>query len=282
MTVKFDLDSVPADVRERVASLIPAPGWNDVYVHRHVEGFEDYDLFDVAVEEQENIILAGPTGSSKTTVFRAYASARGLPFVDVECNASMDPGVILGRTSLAPDGDLTLVARYGGVALFDEINMAHPRITAAYHGLLAVQRRLSIPENGETVHAGHGGIGEPQPTLFGAAYNPRYQGTVRLNEALSNRFAIQLDWDYDRNVEETLVSSKSLLDAADGMRSLAEIRTPVSTNSLQEFERHASRFGMQVAEHLFLNRFAPEERGPVFRAIEANRASIAYEFGLNG
>jgi MoxR-like ATPase len=166
------------------------------------------------------------------------------------------------------------------VNLIDEINLAHPRITAAWHGLLSVMRAMSLPENNQTVRAGRGGLGEPQPTLFGAAYNPRYQGTVRLNEALSNRFPIQLPWGYDRNVEEALLTSTRLLDMAENVRSLAEIRTPVSTNSLMEFERHVSRFGMGLASHLFVSRFAPEEQGPIGRALEAHSAAIAAELEL--
>ena len=174
-------------------------------------------------------MLAGPTGSSKTSVFRAYAAARGLPFALVECNAAMDPGTVLGRTTIAPDGsvrwvdgDFTLVVRYGGVGLIDEINMAHPRITASFHQLLAVTRRMGIAEAGETVIAGRGGTGEPQPTLFGACLNVRYQGTVRLSEALDNRFAMHFDWDYERSVEEQLVTSGRLLDMAATIRGLDE------------------------------------------------------------
>jgi MoxR-like ATPase len=286
-TVKFDLDSVPADDRDRVAALIPDPRLAEFYVHRSIDGFEDFDILDVAVEEAENILLQGPTGSSKTTLFRAYAAARGLPFALVECNGAMDPGVIIGRTTIGPDGgvefvdgDLTLVVRYGGLGLVDEANLAHPRITAAWHQLLAVTRRMSIPEAGETVIAGRGGIGDPQPTLFAGAYNARYQGTVRLNEAFTNRFPIQLDWDYDRAVEEALCASSRLLDMAYNVRSLAEVRSPLSTNMLMEFERHASRFGMALAQRLFVNHFAPDERGPVGRALEANSAAIADELGV--
>jgi MoxR-like ATPase len=199
----------------------------------------------------------------------------------------MDIGTLIGRTTIGPDGavefidgDLTLVVRYGGVALVDEISMAHQRITAGFHGLLAVTRRMSVPENNETVIAGRGGLGDPQPTLFGAAHNPKYQGSMRLNEALANRFAVPLDWDYDRNVEEQLCDSSRLLDLAYNMRSLAEIRTPVSTNALMEFERHAARYGMQLASTLFVNKFAPEERGPVARALEASSAAIAVELSL--
>jgi MoxR-like ATPase len=283
----FDLDTVPADVRDRVAALVPDPGWADAYVHRSIDGFEDFEIADVAVEERENMILDGPTGSSKTTFFRAYCAARRLPFVAIECNGAMDPGVIVGRTTIGPDGrvefvdgSLTLVVRYGGCGLFDEINLAHPRITAAWHGLLSVARQMSLPESGEEVKAGMGGMGDEQPTLFAAAYNPRYQGTVRLNEALGNRFPMPLEWGYERSVETQLVNSAKLLDFADHVRSLAEIRAPMSTNMLMEFERHAARFNMTFASRCLVKHFAPEEQTPVRRALEAESAVIAGELGV--
>ena len=282
----FDLTTIPERDRERLASLIPDPRIADGYVRRTVGSFEDFALLDYATEELENVLLAGPTGSSKTTVFRAYAAARGLPFTVVECNAAMDPGTVLGRTVIGDDnlptwvdGDFTLVVRYGGVVLIDEINMAHPRITAAFHQLLAVTRRISIPEAGQTVVAARGGDGDRQPLLIGAAYNPRYQGTVRMSEALLNRFPLQLDWDYSREVETQLVRSETLLDVAAQMRSLAEIRTPVSTNALMEFERHAQMLDLAMAIQLFVNRFDPAERGPIARAMEANAERIAAEVG---
>lgn len=281
----FDLSHVPEHDRDRIAAMIPDPRIASAYVHRDVFGMEDFSMLDYATAQRENVLLSGPTGSSKTTVFRAYAASRGLPFVDVECNGAMDPGTIIGRTTIDPDGsvawmdgDLTAVIRYGGVAVIDEINLAHPRITAAFHGVLSVMRRMSIPENGEIVRAGHGGAA-PQPLLFGAAYNPRYQGAMRLNEALANRFAVQIEWDYDRAVESRLIPSARLLDTADTMRGLAEIRTPVSTNALMEFVKHAAHLGYPAASALFVGRFAPEERAPVRRAMDANAQAILSELG---
>jgi len=277
----FNLESVPAEHRERVAALIPDPRIAGGYVHRDVMGVQDFQLFDFAMAERENVLLTGPTGSSKTTVARAFAAARGLPFVAVECNGSMDPGTVLGRTIVGDDGvpgwvdgDFLLVVRYGGVVLLDEINLAHPRITAAFHGLLAVTRRISVPEAGETVIAGGAAR---TPVLLIAAMNDRYQGTVRMNEAMGNRFAMPLDWGYERSVEIALVPSVRLLDMADGIRSLAEIRTPVSTNALQEFVRHHLAMGWEMAVHLFVNRFDTSERASVYRALEANSAAIVAE-----
>lgn len=296
----FDIDTVPEEHRGRVAALIPDPRIADAYVHRAIEGVEDFDIFDDAVEERENVLLNGPTGSSKTTAFRAYAASRGLPFTIVECNASMDVATVLGRTTIDSegsvvnvDGDFLLVTRFGGVVLVDEINMAHPRITAGFHQLFAVTRRISVPEFGETVIAGRGVVigtdreglpvyssPSPQPTLFAAAYNERYQGVVRMNEAMRNRFAVPLDWGYERAVEEQLVESTRLLNLADAVRSLSEIRTPMSTNALMEFERHAHKRGIQFASTLLVNRFESQERGPVARALEAESAAIAKELGL--
>jgi len=288
----FDLDTVPEEYRARVEAMIPPPGVADAYVHRNVKGVWDFDMLDTAVARKRNVLLAGDTGSSKTTLFRAYAAARGLPFALVECNAAMDPGVVLGRTTLYEGGvefvpgDFTLVVMFGGVGLVDEVNLAHPRITAGFHALLSVIRALSLPESGmPPIRAGRSGTGEPQPTLFGAAYNPgrQYAGTVNLNDAFKNRFAYQLDWGYDRGVEEALVTgvdgkpADELLEVGEHIRSLAEIRTPVSTNSLMEFVENADDFGLEFAIGTFVDRFPSEERVPVSRALEAKAEVLATE-----
>lgn len=296
MTVQFDITTVPIEDRDRVKALIPNPRIAEGYVHRTIDGFDDFDLFDVATEEAENILLEGPTGSSKTTAFRAYAAARGLPFVIVDFSATLDPSLILGRT--VPDGDgfryaygnFSLVVKYGGVVLFDECNMAHGRVGAAYHQLLAVTRRIDIPEAGENIQAGRGGceqdedgewLSDAQPTLFAAAYNNGYQGVVVLNEAFRNRFQMPFDWGYDPNVEAALIDSPRLREMAENMRSLGEVRTPVSTNMLIEFVRHAQRVGMTLANRFFLNHFPADERGPIRRALGANGAAIAAELGVD-
>jgi MoxR-like ATPase len=274
----FDLEQVPEELRDRVAALIPPPALAGGYVHRTIEGVPDFAYLDGAREDVENVMLVGPTGSSKTTVARAYAAHLGVPFTAVECNGAMDPGTVLGRTvtdsdtGLATwvDGDFLLVTEFGGVVLIDEINLAHSRITAAFHTLLSVARRIGVPEAGKTVRA-------HESLLIMAAMNDRYQGTVRLNEAMQNRFAVPLEWGYVREVEEQLIRSPRLLDMADGIRSLADIRTPVSTNSLMEFERHHARYGWAPAAMMFVNRFDASEQAGIGRALEANSGAIDAE-----
>lgn len=285
----FDLTSVPEHDRDRVAALIPDPRIADGYVHRDVHGVHDFDALDTAITMQHNVMLEGPTGSSKTTMFRAYAAARQLPLAIVECSANMDPKSVLGRTTIDPvsgrptfiDGPATTVIRYGGVLVFDEVNLAHPRITAAFHGVASVMRRLDLQENGEIIFAGRGGSGDPQPVLIGTALNPTtYTGTARLNQAFRNRFHMQFKWPYLREVEEQMVASTTLLDLADSIRSLAEVQSPTSTNMLIEFERHAEALGMDFATAMFVNHYDDSEAGPVGRAVEAVSFQIAAELGL--
>lgn len=286
-TPAFDITTVPDRDRERVEALIPDARIADGYVHRDaLPGVYDFDLLDGSVDMRHNVLLIGPTGSSKTTLFRAYAAARQLPLAIIECNANMDPKTVLGRLTIDPvtglptwiDAPAMLVIRYGGVLVFDEVNLAHPRVTAAFHGVTSVMRRVDLSENGEIVAAGRGGLGDPQPVLFAAAINPTtYAGTSRMNQAFRNRFPVPVKWPYLREVEAQMVTSTTLLDFADSVRSLAEVQSPLSTNMLIEFERHVHAFGVDAASALFVNHFDDDEVGPVERALEANSGQIMTE-----
>jgi MoxR-like ATPase len=286
-TPSFDIETVPEHHRELVRSLIPDARLADGYVHRDaLPGVYDFDMLDAATNLRHNVLLIGPTGSSKTTLFRAYAASRQLPLAIVECSANMDPKSVLGRRDIDRgsgmpvwlDAPHTVVVRYGGVVIYDEVNMAHPRVTAAFHGITSVMRRLDLQENGEVIRAGHGGLGEAQPLLIGAAINPTsYNGTTRMNQAFRNRFPVPVKWPYLREVEEQMVRSVTLLDMADSIRSLSEIQSPVSTNMLIEFERHVEAFGIAAASALFCNHFDEDEVGPVERAVEALSVQIEAE-----
>jgi MoxR-like ATPase len=283
---KFDLETVPERYRQQLSDMIPNPLLAKRYVHRKMDGVLDFTYLDYAILDRENVALFGPTGSAKTTFFRAYAAARGYPICIVTCNASMDLTTILGRTNGIDSesglidytyGEMSLVVAYGGILLIDEINMMHARIATGFNDLLSVMRSMSLPENNQTLKAGRMGLGAQQPFLPGACWNPRYEGTVRLNFALTNRFPQAHEWGYDREVEGKLLKggkSSKLLALAWRIRAMEEIRSPTATNMLMEFERHVGRFGIHAAETMFKNHYQPEERGAIGRVLEAERSNI--------
>jgi MoxR-like ATPase len=268
---------------ERVEDMVPPSGFVDAYINRHMEnGMLDFDLFDVIVEEEENIMLTGPTGSGKSLATRAYAAYRQTPYAVIESHGAMDPGTVLGRTvgeageTRFVPGDPMLVVEHGGFLMIEEFNMMHPRIAAAFNMLLSDVRRITIPEAGRTIRAA-GCDCHDVPLTIGSAFNPKYAGGSKLNFATADRFEY-LKWGFVREVEEQLIKSVSLLDVADGMRELADIHTPVSTRALVRFERHTRRLGVEMAIRMFANKFEDDgEEAAVLRSFEGAKARIASE-----
>ena len=96
LTTTFDLDQVPAQHREQVENMIPEPRFEDIYTHRHIVSpvngatYLDFDVFSDAFATKHNVMLPGPTGSGKTTAWRAYAAMLRLPYVTVEFQGGFD------------------------------------------------------------------------------------------------------------------------------------------------------------------------------------------------
>ena len=278
----FDLSDVPTEHRERVAALIPDERIAGAYISRTLEGgVRDLDLFAAAMQEKENICLAGPTGSAKTMSARAFAAACGLPFYAIPVNGALDPGAIWGKTRLAngatffTESDALLVGQYGGVLCVDEMNMAHARILAALFAVLDMRRLITLTDDGGRL------VKLADSLLVIATLNPGYEGTARLNHALKNRFSVNVPWDYLPEVERQLVASASLLAFAEGVRELPDVRTPTPTNALMGFELWHARFGLAFATANFLGRYEPSERPGVARALEMLAPAIDGELSTD-
>lgn len=279
----FDLDAVPDHHRERVEALIPSPLLapqpdGSGYVMRDVDGESCLDTFALAVELQFNVILSGPTGAAKTLAARAFAAAHRVPFVSLDLNGGVDPSRLWGEVRVDEerrpywfDSDAALVALYGGVTQVDEVNMTSQRITAALHSILDDRRYATIPERGGQI------LRASAATAYIGAMNPGYQGTVRLNQALADRFLWPVDWQYDRAVEVKLLTSSTLIDLAWSTRENPEVRSDLSTRDLVMFEDTARHVNAGFAAARLLAHFEPSERGGVGRALELELPTIAAE-----
>lgn len=265
-------------------ALIPGPKVVEAYTHRTLPGgWQDFDYFDSAFRQAHNVIMVGPTGSGKTTAPRAYAGARGLPFVSVEFNGALDPASTLGATLVDTasglpqwkDGEITLAVRYGGVIMLDEVNFAPPRFTAAFHGVLDARQNLYISELGTRVPK------SPDCLIF-AAYNKKYVGTTMLNEAFLNRFAFPIGWEYDPDVEDERIGAycPTLLKRVRQLRAEADITGDIGTNTMEEFIHIAHDLNIEAALYLFLNKLDDDDRAIAKEVLEAEVVTMAAEMGL--
>jgi hypothetical protein len=277
------LDEVANDEdRERLRALIPPVDKAEAYTHRAVADLADFAVFDSAMRLRHNIMLPGKSGSGKTTAARAYAAERGLPFVSVEVNGQLDFATVFGDLVQDPvtktwhwrDGDFTLIVRYGGIGMVDEVNFAAPKFTAALHGLLDARQTLTLPNMGS--------VRKHDQCLIFSAYNPGYTGVVNLNEAFLNRFTFTIPWDYDPAVEEVRIGaySKSLLALMRNMRAEDTIVSDIGTNWGEDFMEVALDSSPYVAALLGTARFKPGEQEVVRHSIEAKLPAICRELGI--
>lgn len=260
-------------------TYIPPMEAYETYIGRTIKDVPDMDILEFAMTNDKNVLLSGPTGAGKTRVGEAFAALKGLPYYSVPCDVSIDPSALFGKivpTEEAAkfewqDGPVTKLVRSGGVLNLSEVNAMSPKIAMALFPLLDSRRSVALlAHKGERI--------EPQPgkLLIIADCNPGYRGTQLMNAAFLNRFMFKIDWGYDNRVEAKLVESASLRNVAGKLRAVAgtEIRTPVSTNALMEFEQIAVEFGVPFAVMNFVEGFEPSEKDAVTKVVELSIREI--------
>jgi hypothetical protein len=286
---KYEDVEVPA--MEVVADMalnmitVPDPKWAKEYVNRRIAGRTDWDIYDQALIDGDNILIEGGAGSGKTISVQSYASSRKYRYFNVSSNNGIDPSQLFGRWIpradghgyMWQDGAVTLLVRHGGVLLLNEINFLPTRISTVLFSLLDYRREIQLLENGGEVIRAH------KDLLIIADMNYGYKGTQELNQAFNDRFNIKLEFPYDRVIENKVVGSKSVLVLADQLRDQyekEEISTPISTRSLVSLVKNAKRFGTDFAIGSFVNGFNKDERNGVRLACETHKDNIAQDLGL--
>lgn len=254
------------------------------YINRKVWGVLDFDVYDFARADKHDVLIYGPTGPGKTSSVIAWAAARKLRLATVSGNAALEPSQLIGKyipdgkgNFVWIDGPVTDVVRNGGVLCLDEVNFISPKIYTVLYSLLDERRNIVLLDHqGETIEA------HPDLTIF-ATMNPAYIGTTPLNWAFRNRLTIQLQWDYDDDVESKLVKSQAILTVAKQLRNEAakgEFETPISTNMLMELEQIIPKLGYEFAINNFIAHFDDEEQDKVRLVMTTHEYNIQADFSL--
>ncbi len=270
--------------------------WAEIYVDRMINGIPALDIFYKAMEHNYNVLVEGPTGSGKTTAALAFAAKHNLPFYSTPTNAATDPTHLLGKFVVNEktggfrwqNGPLVDLGLYGGLLLINEIRFLPERIQTVLFEVTDGRREITVSEHhGEKIKI-HICVRDPEnckiinglchrQVLIIADTNPvnGYAGARELNAALQKRFAIQLDWKYDLEVEKILVPWDSVRDLAASLREpTAGIETPTSTDMLQQFVLMSQQFSLEFAMANLTNHFKDHERPAVARIIETSEAEI--------
>lgn len=129
----------------------------------------------------------GPSGTGKTTKTLCVAGALGLPSLKVVGSRAIDEASLFGKYVLRNGetvfeyGPLALMMKYGGMFIFDEINMVDSDIIASLNDVLDGTKQ-KILDNGEIIHA-------HKNFRFAESMNIGYAGTNEMN--LSHKSRIQ-------------------------------------------------------------------------------------------
>ncbi len=275
-------NSMP-EMRMSMAS-VPDSSIASRYVHRQVYGTDDFAIFEYAQQTKANILVKGPTGAAKTMSALAYAASKGLPTFTISGSVNFEVSEAIGQLMINPDGSMYFqhggaveVIRDGGVLILDEINFIPGKVITPLFPLLDDRREIVLKQNKGEVIKAHPDL------LIIATMNPGYLGTQQLNAALAHRFDIQLDWEYDDNVEKQLVPSKALRELAKQLREAEagkRIFTPTPTNAIMEVVSLSKALGIDFAISNFLARYDESERASVNLFLETHRKNIEQDLGF--
>lgn len=259
------------------------------YFERVFEDIPESQIYDVARANQQNVLLTGDAGTGKTSSARNYAATRKLPFVVIECTQQIDTSVTQGRFVPDEDGQsvkwvysqLATAIQQPSVVLFNELTRMSPKSASLFLRLLA-ERELFIEPFNEVIKV------HPECLLVadantGSAYN----GTMRQDMALVDRFNIKLPFVYDASLESKFIPYPALLSFATSIRTANELgnedfSVPFSTRLLQNFVMHATNFNWQFAVQRLLANFPTDtgERDAIKMRLDSDAPRIANEFGI--
>ena len=253
----------PAQEKERKATISIQPiakhSAHELtkYVHRKVGGVNDFDVCDGALSATPPIpmLIEGEKGIGKTRMLYEYAKVRSIPYFRVNLNGGTATEDLLGQWIPTPegrfvwcDGVLVRMIRDGGLMVLDELNAASPEITFILHSLLDDERKVVlVQKDGEAITA-------HERFWLCATMNPDYAGTRQMNEALRDRFGVQIKMLPDPHVEKEIFWDKKVA------RLTKELRKPtaigkfgfVSTRQLLFLQDNIKRFGAKFAAQSFV------------------------------
>lgn len=173
------------------------------------------DLIVWFLNPREPLYVFGPSGCGKTTCVKQLAARLNYPVFEITGHGRLEFSDLAGHLTVQKGnmkfeyGPLALAMRYGGLFLFNELDLTAPDIAASLHTILDGSP-LCVAENGGELIAPHPLFRfiATANTNGGGDESSLYQGTQRQNLAFGDRF-IFCEISYPQpDVEEGLLEQK--------------------------------------------------------------------------
>lgn len=149
-------------------------------------------LVEMAIRQNEPVLLLGETGCGKTTIVQVLAAAQNQRLITFNAHQNTETGDLIGsqrpvRSSQSTklfewvDGPLVVALKEGHMFLLDEISLADDSVLERLNSVLEPERTLFVPEIGA--------VEASAQFQFLATMNPGGDyGKKELSPALRNRF----------------------------------------------------------------------------------------------
>lgn len=176
------------------------------------------EVRDIAVwfiDRSDPIYVFGPPSVGKTSVIKQLAARLNYPVFEITGHNRLEFQDMIGHHTVRDGnmsfqyGPLALAMKYGGLFLINELDLLDPSTATGLNGILDGQT-LCIPENGGELIAPHPmfRFAATGNTNGGSDSTGLYQGTLRMNLALMDRFII-CEIGYPKPETEELLLSKT-------------------------------------------------------------------------
>jgi cobaltochelatase CobS len=185
-----------------------------------------------------NVLMVGPAGTGKSTLYRKIFEEDGVTPYFINLNGETSPDDFVGVTDLIPDpngqgtitrfvpGILPLAMKEGRPLIIDELDAATADILFVMQAVLEGQPLVVTKQGAEVVEAQDGfGIYATANTIGKGDDSGMYAGTNILNEAFLDRFGMVIPkWYMPENEEVTVIHKRTGLHDRIGKK-IVEIAT---------------------------------------------------------